>query len=299
MIRYDAFTKDFDGRRAVDALTLDVPPGTVVALLGPNGSGKTTILKAAAGLVRPTAGTIRLGERGLPASDPAARQDCAFLPQRVAFPEALTGREVVDFYRRLRGADKGSTGRALALAALNGASLRAVGTYSGGMLQRLGLAVTMITEARILLLDEPTAALDPEGLHALYPAIENRRAAGAAVLFSSHQLGDVTRLADRIAVLAGGRLVAQMTAAELTARLADRGAMRVRLRAPMPRDLDALHAVAAHAAVLADEVIVPGAASVRPAALDRIRATGAEIVDITTQEGRLEDFYRELLEPRT
>jgi Cu-processing system ATP-binding protein len=296
MIRYRAFTKDFDRLRAVDTLTLQVPRGSVVALLGPNGSGKTTTIKAAAGLVRPTAGDVLLGDAGQPASDPDARRICSFLPQRVSFPEALTGREVVEFYRRLRGAPAAATDRVLKFASLNGSSARAVGAYSGGMLQRLGLAVAMLPEAEILLLDEPTAALDPDGLCALYGLIEQRRGAGATVFFSSHQLGDVERLADHIAVLAKGRLVALMSEPELAERLADRGVMRVRLRTRVASLLEQVQRVSPQALWYGDELIVPGPAAARPAVLDLIRTAGGEITGLTAQEGRLDDFYRALVE---
>ena len=296
MIRYRAFTKVFDGQRAVDSLTLEVPRGAVVALLGPNGSGKTTSIKAAAGLVRPTSGEVLLGEAGRPASDPDARRICSFLPQRVTFPEALTGREVVDFYRRLRGAPVDATDRVLKFASLNGSSGRAVGTYSGGMLQRLGLAVAMVPEAEILLLDEPTAALDPDGLCALYGLIDQRRHKGATVFFSSHQLGDVERLADFIAVLAKGRLAAMMSERELAERLADRGVMRVRLRARVVDLLERLRSVSPKALWHGDELIVPGPAAARPAVLDLIRAAGGEITGLTAEEGRLDEFYRALVE---
>ena len=296
MIRYRAFTKDFDGLRAVDALTLEVPPGAVVALLGPNGSGKTTSIKAAAGLVRPTTGEVLLGNEGRAAIDPEARRICSFLPQRVSFPEALTGREVVEFYRRLRGAPVDATDRVLKFASLNGSSHRPVAAYSGGMLQRLGLAVAMVPEAAILLLDEPTAALDPDGLCALYGLIEERRRAGATVFFSSHQLGDVERLADHIAVLAKGRLVAMMSERELAERLADGGVMRVRLRARVVGLLDRLQTVSPQALWHGDELIVPGPATARPAVLDLIRAAGGEITGLTAAEGRLDEFYRALVE---
>lgn len=296
MIRYRAFTKDFDRLRAVDALTLEIPRASVVALLGPNGSGKTTTIKAAAGLIRPTAGDVLLGDTGQPASDPDARRICSFLPQRVSFPEALTGREVVEFYRRLRGAPAAATDRVLKFASLNGASARPVGAYSGGMLQRLGLAVAMLPEADILLLDEPTAALDPDGLCALYGLIEERRKAGATVFFSSHQLGDVERLADHIAVLAKGRLVALMSERELAERLADRGVMRVRLRMRVANLLEQVQRVSPQALWFGDELIVPGPAAARPAVLDLIRTAGGEITGLTAQEGRLDDFYRALVE---
>ena len=156
----------------------------------------------------------------------------SFLPQRVSFPDALTGRDVIEFYRRLRGAAPSRTDEVLAFASLNGAAGRAVGTYSGGMLQRLGLAVAVLPDAPIFLLDEPTAALDPDGLAAFYSIVERHAAEGRTVLFTSHQLGDVERLADRFAVLVAGRLVATLTQRELHDRLAQRGVMRVRAAGP-------------------------------------------------------------------
>jgi Cu-processing system ATP-binding protein len=296
MIRYRALTKDFEGHRAVDALSLDVPRGAVVALLGPNGSGKTTSIKAAAGLIHPTSGQVLLGEPGRPASDPAARRICSFLPQRVSFPEALTGRDVVEFYRRLRGAPVDATDRVLKFASLNGSSGRAVGGYSGGMLQRLGLAVAMVPDADILLLDEPTAALDPDGLFALYELVERRRGTGVTIFFSSHQLGDVERLADFVAVLVNGRLVAMMSERELSARLADRGVMRVRLRARADGLIERVRIVSPQAHWGENDLIVPGPSTARAAALDAIRAAGGEITGLTAEEGRLEELYRSLVE---
>lgn len=296
MIRYDAFTKIFDRRCVVDSLTVTIPPGTVVALLGPNGSGKTTSLKAAAGLLAPSSGRVLLGNDAQPASDPVARRRCSFLPQRAAFPETLTGREVVEFYRRLRGADVAAADRALKLAALNGSGNRIVGSYSGGMLQRLGLAVAMVPDTDVLLLDEPTAALDPDGLRALYAVIEERRRSGAAILFSSHQLGDVERLADRIAILVSGRLVAMLTQRELAAALANRGVMRVRLAAPVGDVISIVRRVSPGAIADGDELLIPGPATSRPAALDAIREAGAEISGLMAEEGRLDDLYRELVE---
>jgi Cu-processing system ATP-binding protein len=295
VIEYRAFTKRYDGRTAVDALTLVVPPGSVVALLGPNGSGKTTSIKAAAGLVRPDAGEVLLGHDRLSALDPRGRRSCSFLPQRVSFPETLTGREVVEFYRRLRAAPVEAADRVLKFASLNGAGARAVGTYSGGMVQRLGLAVATLGSTEVLLLDEPTAALDPEGLSAFYELVESRRRSGGTVFFSSHQLGDIERLAGLVAVIVAGKLVAQFTERDLAARLADRGVMRVRLAAPVEGLLARLREQAPKALWSGDELVVPGPASTRPLVLDLIRGAGGVICGLTAQEGRLEEFYRELI----
>lgn len=295
MIEYDAFTKSYGGRTVVRALTLTVMPGSVVALLGPNGSGKTTTIKAAAGLIRPDSGQVRIGAKRLDAGEALARRACAFLPQHASFPDALTGREVVDFYRRLRHAPPEAADRVLKFASLNGAGSRAVSTYSGGMVQRLGLAVATLDSPEVLLLDEPTAALDPDGLKAFYTVVEERRHAGGAIFFSSHQLGDVERLADRVAVIVGGSLVAEFTERELAARLADRGVMRVRLAGECPGLLARIREQSPNAEWSGDELAIPGRASDRPALLDTIRNAGAEIVGLTAEEGRLDEFYRELI----
>jgi Cu-processing system ATP-binding protein len=167
-----------------------------------------------------------------------------------------------------------------------------VGTYSGGMIQRLGLAVAMLPDAEVLLLDEPTAALDPDGLCAFYGLIEARRKAGRTVFFSSHQLGDVERLADRIIVLIEGRLATTLTAGELAARLADRGVMRVRLGPKQPAVLDRVREIAPQARWIGDDLMVPGSTDTRLRALDAVRALGIEVLGLSAEEGRLDEFYR-------
>jgi ABC-type multidrug transport system ATPase subunit len=295
MISFRALTKSFGSRRAVESLTLDVGRGEVVALLGPNGSGKTTTLKAAAGLIRPTSGEVLLGDPPRPSSEPAARRVLSFLPQKVSFPDALTGNEVVEFYRDLRGAPAERSLKVLRFASLNGAGERAVGTYSGGMVQRLGLAVAMLPEAPVFLLDEPTAALDPDGLCAFYGLVERAREDGRAVLFTSHQLGDAERLADRFAVLVSGRLVASLSSSELKDRLAERGVMRLRFGSRAEGLLAAVRGLSPAATWAGDELVVPGPAALRPRVLDAVRALGVEVRGLTADEGRLDTLYRELV----
>ncbi len=294
MIRFEAMSKSFGAQRAVESLTLAVSAGEVVALLGPNGSGKTTSLKAAAGLLRPSSGQVLVGEPGLPASQPGARRVLSFLPQKVAFPDSLTGREVVEFYRRLRRVAPARTDEVLRVAALNGAAGRQVGTYSGGMTQRLGLAVAVLPEAPVLLLDEPTSSLDADGLCAFYGLVEHRRQHGQTVLFSSHQWGDVERLADRVAVLVDGRLVADVPQRELSERLAERGLMRIRLDTCPPELLARVRAAAPGTRWELSQLVVPGPAACRAAALEAVRAAVPEIRGLVSEDGRLDELYREL-----
>ena len=295
MIRFEGFTKRFGSHAAVEAVDLSIDPGEAVALLGPNGSGKTTTLKAAAGLVRPTAGRVLVGDPPADASTPAARGSISYLPQRVAFPESLTGAEVVEFYRRLRGASLEKKKEVLRMASLNGASGRALSTYSGGMVQRLGLAVAALPDAPVMLLDEPTAALDPDGLCAFYGLVERRRRDGRTLLFSSHQLGDVERLADRFVLLIGGRLAASLSRRELTERLSKRGVLRLSLESVPPGLLEAVRRVAPSATWSGEELVVPGPAADRPRALDAVREAGGRIVNLVAEEARLDSLYREIV----
>jgi Cu-processing system ATP-binding protein len=295
VIRFEEFGKSYGRQAAVVSLTCSVEAGEAVALLGPNGSGKTTTLKGAAGLILPTSGRVRIGEPPRDARLPDARRAISYLPQKVAFPDALTGREVLEFYRSLRGAAVERVPEVLKFASLNGSSNRGIASYSGGMVQRLGLAVALLPDAPVLLLDEPTAALDPDGLCAFYGLVEKRRAEGHTVLFTSHQLGDVERLADRVLLLVEGRLVASLTQAELAERLAERGVMRLRLDREVPGLLGRIRRVAPGATRAGEELLVPGPAKDRPSVLDLVRSSGASIVNLVASEGRLDTLYRELV----
>jgi len=277
VIAFRAFSKHYGDLRAVISLTFEVAAGEVVALLGPNGSSKTTSIKAAAGLVTPSSGIVGVGAPAKPSTDPAARRSCSFLPQRVAFPETLTAAEILEFHRRLRGSSPARTREVAALTGLEPALSRRVGGFSGGMTQRLGLAVALLPDSPILLLDEPTAALDPDGIRAFYGAIEAGRRDGRTVLFSSHQMGDLERLADRFVVLAGGRLVASLTAAEINAKLADRGRLAIALERCPASLVESVRRIAPAAAVAGRQLVVPAPTAARLAVLDAVRSSGAVI----------------------
>jgi ABC-2 type transport system ATP-binding protein len=198
MIRTEGLVKQYPSGKALDGVDLAVPAGAVLGLVGPNGAGKTTLLSILAGLRRPTAGTIAIG---------AERSRVAVLPDAPRFDPWLTGREVVDLARRLTApaAPQSETDRVLTEAALTDAADRRVAGYSRGMLQRLGLAATVVGDPEVLLLDEPASALDPIGRRDVLDLVRRMRGS-ATVVFSSHILADVQDVSDHLAILDRGKL---------------------------------------------------------------------------------------------
>jgi len=210
MIRVEHLIKTFGEHTAVDDVSFEIERGETFALLGPNGSGKTTTLKCIAGLIKPSSGKILINGFDVWKNPQQARSRMSYLPQRVSFPDNLTAREILEFYRRLRKLPARRIDENLSGARFNfnGFTDEAVGKFSGGMVQRLGLAVACLPDAPILLLDEPTASLDLEGAIRFREFLLSLKSEGKTIVFTSHTLADVERLADRVAILVGGRLVA-------------------------------------------------------------------------------------------
>ena len=223
MITYRGFAKDFGAVRAVDGIDLDVAPGETLALIGPNGSGKTTTLKALVGLVRPTSGRITVAGFDASTDGPAARLRLGYLPQRLSFPEGATAREVVHYFARLRHLDNVAEVALLGRVGLAAAAGREVDGFSGGMRQRLGLAIALLGDPVALVLDEPSAALDPSGALMVRDILSDIRREGTTILISSHDLGEVAALADRIAVFVAGKIVATGSLGELESACGCRG----------------------------------------------------------------------------
>ncbi|MFN5804664.1 MAG: ABC transporter ATP-binding protein [Opitutia bacterium] len=219
-------TKDFSvgirgvKLRAVDDVSLEIPRGEVFGLLGPNGCGKSTTLKIALGLVRATSGSTSI--LGDDAASAQARRRTGFLPEAPYFHRFLTGRELVTYCARLSGVKESdleaAVARALDLAAMSAAADRAVGTYSKGMLQRIGLAQAVVHDPELIILDEPTAGVDPVGSAAIGEMIKTMRGQGRTIVLCSHLLGQVEQVCDRVAIMDRGRVVLQGAVDEVLSR---------------------------------------------------------------------------------
>lgn len=202
---------------AVKDLSLDVEPGQVYGLLGPNGSGKSTTMKIVLGLVSPTAGGTQIFGRD--SSEVESREEVGFLPENPYFYKFLTGEETLHFFGKLcglRGAKlRERASELLALVRLENARDRRLGGYSKGMLQRIGLAQALIQNPRLLVLDEPTAGVDPAGSREIRDLILDFKTRGITVLLCSHLLSQVQEICDRIGILHQGVLVREGRLEEL------------------------------------------------------------------------------------
>lgn len=194
---------------AVDDVSFDIAPGQIYGLIGPNGSGKSTTMKVLLGLLRATKGTCSIFGRDSARVD--SRTEVGFLPENPYFYRHLTGRETLAFYGKLCGirgaALKDRTAELLQLVELEHAADRRLSGYSKGMLQRIGLAQAIIHRPRLLVLDEPTAGVDPGGSRKIRDLILTLRSQGITVILSSHLLEQVQEVCDRIGIIYKGKLV--------------------------------------------------------------------------------------------
>ncbi len=207
--------KNYRKVRALRDVSFSLVPGRLSALVGHNGAGKTTLIKLMLGLIHADRGEIRVMGQDPAAGEFSARRLLGYLPENVAFNAALTGRETLAFYARLKRIKPASAWALLDRVGLSDAADRRVGTFSKGMRQRLGLAQALLGQPRVLLLDEPTTGLDPALRQTFYEILNELRDGGATVLISSHALNELEDRAEQVLIMNRGRLVAQGTLEEL------------------------------------------------------------------------------------
>ena len=222
-VQIEGLVKDFStgisGKklRALDGLSLKVESNQIYGLLGPNGSGKSTTIKLLLGLLRPSTGISSV--YGFKSGSIEARERIGYLPEAPYFYRYLSGRELVNYFARmsgLRGDEKGvQVESVLELVGMREAAERRVGSYSKGMLQRIGLAQALVHDPQLVILDEPTAGVDPMGTVAIAEIIKRLKAEGKTILISSHLLSQMEGLCDRVAILHRGRLMCEGSVSEL------------------------------------------------------------------------------------
>ena len=231
VVRLAGASRRFGTVAALDRIDLEIAPGEFLALAGHNGAGKSTLFRLMLGLLPPSAGAVRVfGADPCGRAAAGLRRRIGFLPENVSFAGNLTGREMLRFFARLKGAPAAQCDGLLEAVGLDAAAARRVKTWSRGMRQRLGLAQMLLGAPDLLILDEPTTGLDPESRRRFYDLLAERRRAGATIILSSHTLPEIEEHADRIALLRAGRLVACGTVAALQAQSGL--PVRIRIQAP-------------------------------------------------------------------
>lgn len=237
-IETTSLVKTFGGTRAVDGIDLAVPKGSVYGLLGPNGAGKTTTIRVLATLLRPDSGSARVLGHDVAREPAAVRAKVGLTGQYASVDEDLTGRENLLLIGRLVGLGWRAAGaRAVELLEAFGiadAAGRQARTYSGGMRRRLDIAASLVVATELLFLDEPTTGLDPRSRSQVWEVIRGIAAGGATVLLTSQYLDEADRLADRLAVIDRGKVIAEGTSRELKASVGG-NILHVRLHGPEQR----------------------------------------------------------------
>ncbi|MDQ3631378.1 MAG: ATP-binding cassette domain-containing protein [Actinomycetota bacterium] len=301
-IRVSDLVKSFGDVRALDGIDFEVAPGTVLGLLGPNGAGKTTAVRVLTTLLRPDAGSVRVAGLDVVEDATELRSRIGLAGQHAAVDENLTGHENLTMVGRLYGMsrrDAQARGRELlGEFDLLEAADRPASTYSGGMRRRLDLAAALVAKPAVLFLDEPTTGLDPRSRLDLWAMVEALVDAGTTVLLTTQYLDEADRLADRIAVIDRGKVIAEGTPDELKARV---GGERLEVTLA---DGAASEAAIATLAPMSDERPVADGATVRVAvrrragalmdAVKRLGEAGLEVEDLELRRPTLDDVFLRL-----
>jgi len=291
MVVLDKYSKKYGKFDAVYPTDLSVEEGQTYALLGPNGSGKSTILKSIVGLARPTTGRILIQGESLWQNPERVKSKLAYLPQRLTFPDNLRVEEVLEFFGSLRKVLPDRIREAIEYIEIKAEMKQPVGELSGGMLQRLGLVIMILSDAPIIVLDEPTLNLDLKGMKHFRQYLRKSKAAGKTVIFTSHALTDAEGLADRVGVLVNGRLSLERSVNEFRENVKKQTRMVLVLNEKKPDLVQiALHN-GANLAEFENGYFLYQADQVNQIrVLESIRRAGVEILNIATRQPSLEQL---------
>jgi len=298
-VNASGITKSFGGHLALDHVDLAIDTGSVFALLGPNGAGKTTMVRILATLVRPDAGTATVAGHDLLADPAGVRRSISLTGQYAAVDDKLTGQENLEMMARLlhlpRRAVRARAAELLAVFDLEDARDRRVGTYSGGMKRRLDLAISMIERPELVFLDEPTTGLDPRSRDQVWGTVRDLADDGVTILLTTQYLEEADQLADMIAMLDRGQVVARGTADQLKSSI---GTEVIRLqfgdRDSYNRALGQLDAVRADRRLHILEIASNGSAAQVRGLLSHLEAAGAPALKVSTHRPSLDDVFLSL-----
>jgi ABC-2 type transport system ATP-binding protein len=294
--------KSYGEQTVLDGIDLDVAPGTVHCLLGPNGAGKTTAVNILTTLIRPDAGEIRVAGHSVTAEPDAVRGAIGVTGQFSAIDRLLTGAEnltlMADLQHLPRAQRRRRTTELLERFDLAGAADRRAGTYSGGMIRRLDLAMSLVAAPCILFLDEPTTGLDPRSRRTMWQVVRDLAASGVTVFLTTQHLDEADELADRIALLDRGALVAEGTPAQLK-RMVAGGHVRMQFADPasLAAAARALGELPADPDTLTLQIPSDGSVTSVKALLDRLDGASVAVANLSIHTPDLDDVFFALTGP--
>ncbi len=302
MIEVEELRKYYGDLAAVDGVSFTAEPGAIFGLLGPNGAGKTTTISCISGLLKPTAGRVRILGHDVVTDGTAARQALGVVPQEIAIYEEVSATENLRYW----GAAYGLTGshladRVRAVLDLTGLVDRAkepVKRFSGGMKRRLNFACGIVHEPKVLLLDEPTVGVDPQSRVRLLDLVREQAAAGTCVLYTTHYMEEAEGLCDRLGIIDHGKLIAQGTLLELRAQTGQRDIVRLTGRFPAERAAEIVRPMEDTEVVLADAehltLSMAHGSQRLPQLFHALDAAGAELRETTVTQPSLESLFIKL-----
>ncbi|MFK4099767.1 ATP-binding cassette domain-containing protein [Streptomyces sp. NPDC019531] len=288
--------KSYGDKTVLDGIDLQVPVGTIFSLLGPNGAGKTTVVNILSTLISADGGQARVGGHDLTAEAQAVRAAIGVTGQFSAVDGLITGEEnmllMADLHHLAKGEGRRVAAELLERFDLTEAAKKPAATYSGGMKRRLDIAMTLVGGPRIIFLDEPTTGLDPRSRHTMWQIIRELVSDGVTVFLTTQYLEEADQLADRIAVLNGGRIVAEGSAAELK-RLVPGGHVRLRFSDPAPyeRAATSLRETTRDDEALTLQIPSDGSQRELRAVLDWLDAAGVEADELSVHTPDLDDVF--------
>ncbi|MFI8106735.1 ATP-binding cassette domain-containing protein [Streptomyces sp. NPDC086023] len=305
-ITANGLRKSYGDKVVLDGVDLTVPEGTIFSLLGPNGAGKTTAVKILSTLISPgpASGEIRVGGHDLATHPQAVRAEIGVTGQFSAVDGLITGEEnmllMADLHHLSKSEGRRAAAELLERFDLTEAAKKPASTYSGGMKRRLDIAMTLVGNPRIIFLDEPTTGLDPRSRHNMWQIIRELVSDGVTVFLTTQYLEEADELADRIAVLNGGRIVAEGTAEELK-RLIPGGHVRLRFADPAAyrNAASTLSDVQRDDEALSLQIPSDGTQRELRSLLDRLDAAGVEADELTVHTPDLDDVFFALTDSAT
>jgi ABC-2 type transport system ATP-binding protein len=301
MITVDGLTKAYGSLRAVDRISFRVERGELFGLLGPNGAGKTTTVSMISGLLRPDEGAVFIGEYNLWESPRAAKRLLGLVPQEPAIYEELNARENLLFWGGLYGLGrvelKRNCDQLLDRVGLGGRTGEPVGRYSGGMKRRLNLAIGLVHEPKVLLLDEPTVGIDPPARNNILEIIRDIARQGTTIIFTTHHLEEAEKLCDRIAIMDHGRILQTGSVAELAKVAGDHDVVTLRGKFTASQLQQCLAGAPVSAMSVADALatvhLTSEAYGISRLVTD-LSHGGVELTDLSVQKPTLESVFLKL-----